>query len=499
MITIKKQPRLLQRIAKIARNNKAIEDVPVTKRNIHVCFKNPDGELETKIIPFTELINTVGKSEFFTGYIDNKVRFYSSLFLILTKPEYTIFEQAFSKYSFTSYKQVLNEGVNVILPLADDVYDQDEFNKLIKSINFTLKSKINVSFDHPIYSKIFTDEKVVTNDQEALVASKYLIDLHVRQLQQLKSQKNKEKANVIKEGLYRVKRLTKDTDVSKEPASLLNVCNFILPKKLKAPFTLDEVFKYSMDSGVCAALAVGLGINEKYIKPLAGGQYTSEKFGCLINQKSDACLYICKDLESKYYGKITYKALKNNKRYSMHELYAAMTNPDNDFNKPTLMTLLLKILDDAGLIDKSVEHLDTPSGLTTAEKEVFFGFKQLSQLKHSVKGQEGDGIVYTNTFAAMWCGVSRITATKAIKKLIALSVIQILEDTSKFVMYLFTQVNQTIINVIDEIKQTVQVKTVIAQSFKGINKNKKIGLTKDKSINNIGLENIGLRYMKTLE
>jgi hypothetical protein len=130
------------------------------------------------------------------------------------------------------------------------------------------------------------------------------------------------------------------------------------------------------------------------------------------------------------------------------------------------MALQMKLLDEVGLIRTTEMEIKVPKDLTPKQLSVLHGFNQLLRLKQAVKGQESDPILFTYSFASLWCSVSRITATSAIKKLVKLNIIYIADQAKHLVQYLFTQF-KTIKEVVkDSLVQTKAIKEFISEDIK---------------------------------
>ena len=387
----------------------------------------------------------------------------------------------------------------MLIPLSNEIFDQQTLDQVLLDINFNLSTKISINFNNPNFC---TSSDYKGHFTTQLINPAKLYQVYKNRLSQLKSKKDQAKIKLISEALYTVNRLTNEADASDKNATHKSFCKFLIPNKLKAPYTTKNIVNYSCDSATCAMIGVSLGINKKYFEQLGLGSDTSEKFSCLINPKQEAVIYICRKLDSQWYGKVTYKNLTTNQRYSMVELYLAIIYPETDFNKPSILAFQMKLLDQCGLLEKYEVDVASPKGFTPGQVKVFNGFKQLLELKHSIKGQEGDSILFTNTFAALWCEVSRITASKALKLMLSQGIISITESIRSMSKYIFTNVNYLIKEVISEVEQARNVTKAIASSFKRPSTKVKSDITnpKQKKVpDKGGLKSLKRRFSSSLK
>lgn len=460
--------RLLKRIDKIA-DLKAKPTINNDLKRPILITTYDQAKFKTETIEFDSLVDATQNKEFFPGYFQEKIHTISSLVFSLSNDAASRFESKYS--SITFLRSELNKNSNsktYIVPLSKDIFEQQTLNNVVTAINYEISSNINITFDTLTYNPTLQFIKIYNSTLSA--GSSFLdvsttIKRHKNQLQQSVSQKNVQKLEQLNLGLYKVKRFNSEAEASSNAAQ--NNDNFFKsPKPLKAPFSLKQVKEYSESLDVAAQSAIGLGIKEKYLKEVYKGQHTSTVFPCLLKEGGDAVIYINKNLESKYFGKLGYKSLSTGDRFTMAELYARLLSPDEEVNKPTLMALQMKLLENIGLIQCEEKNIRIPKDLTPKQLCVLHGFNQLLRLKQSVRGQEGDPILFTYSFASLWCGVSRITATSAIKKLVLANVIYIADKTKHLVSYLFTKIESIKDIVKTAAEQTNEVKQVICEDIK---------------------------------
>lgn len=460
--------RLLKRLDKIAdRNIKAPQNVDL-KRSLLITT-HVDGQFKTETTEIDNLDKITQSEDFYPGYFQGKAHTISCLAFSLTEVLATKFESIFSTTIYwQSQFSKESKSSTYIVPLSQDIFDQQTLDKLLDAINFEIGSSINITFDSSILNPtlhFFKLHNPKLNNKGTFLDLNRTINRHKHQKEQATGQKNIEKLKQLKEGLYKVNRFNNEAEASTS-ATQNNANFFQSPEPLKAPYTLKQVTKYSESLDVAAQMALGLGIKERYLKEVYKGQHTSSTFPCLINEGNEAVIYINRNVESKYFGKLGYKNLNNGDRFTMVELYSKMVSPEDEVNKPTLMALQMKLLDEVGLIETQTSDIKIPKDLTPKQISVLHGFHQLLRLKQSVKGQEGDPILFTYSFASMWCGVSRITATAAIKKLVSTHVIYIADRVKHLTSYLFTKIKSAKEIVEEAVTQTIDIKTFISEDIK---------------------------------
>tara|TARA_B110000211_G_scaffold143489_1_gene163765 strand:+ start:2902 stop:4533 length:1632 start_codon:yes stop_codon:yes gene_type:complete len=500
-IEIPVKSRLLKRLARIA----DLKTSEVNNKDLNrslLITTHVDGLFKTESVDFKQLDKFTNEMEFFPGYFQEKTHTISSLAFSLSDDLSCKFESMYSNIIYwTSQFNSESKSKTFIIPLSHDIFEQQTLDKLLDAINFQVGCKINITFDtasfNPTLHFIKLHNPILHKEGDFLDVAN-TIKRHKNQLQQSSGQKNIKKLKQLKEGLYKVNRFNNEAEAS-DRATQKNVSFLDAPEALKAPYTLKQVTKYSETLEVAAQMALGLGIKEKYLKEIYKGQHTSSTFSCLVNEGNDAVVYINRNVESKYFGKLGYKSLSTGDRFTMAELYTKLLSPDEEVNKPTLMALQMKLLDEIGLLKTESSEIQVPKDLTPKQISVLHGFHQLLRLKQSVKGQEGDPILFTYSFASMWCGVSRITATTAIKKLVSSKIIYIADQAKHLVSYLFTKIKTAKELLEESIAQTKVVKAFICDDIKDRyrkNKGYEIPKARVNKTTMCSLENIGDKYVE---
>jgi hypothetical protein len=475
------QARLDARIEKIKKLSKVV-DTPKSADKKFMVTTNNNGELLYHSLKFPEiskLFNQANQS-IFLGCIHDGVSFHSILNLSIKTEDVSRLLSKLQAHHFSVHPTNTPNYKRILIPLSKQINDEGVFNECIQSISQSVGIRLSANFYTDSFSQIITTEQINTGIYfDIKLFSKALKSERTK----LKTEKHKRKLVAIREGVYRVKRLSSDAKASHKADALQNVSSYSFIGFLKAPFTVSQLIDYSTDPSIGCIMAQGLGIPFKVIQSLRGFS-TSTSFKCLLTG-GDAQLFVAEN-NTRYTGKVTYKILSTGELLSMHEVYVRMLTQRSDFNKPTLMCYMLRLLDDCGLIIKDeVATKDLTSSLSAAEITVFENYKQLTELKHCIKGQEGDPIVFTKTFASLWSNVSRITATKAINKLVSLNVIKYIGDVSDFAAYVFSDFISKTAELVKDQQQTLNTKLAEVAPYKLASEISKESISKYKNTGNI--------------
>jgi hypothetical protein len=396
----------------------------------HISYLNEAGETHYAIVKNSELEQNIAGKRFFAGFASGQVHFYSCLRLAFPADRAGELPVLLKRYRYSCFAQNNDQWLTLLLPLATDIYNADKYDELLNALFYVLQLAHNHKPQWQNATFIALGE-ITTSQQGELIDPQSFIQFAQRKRNQLKAQKNKHRLNAIKTSLYTVKRFNHDKQKTPDTTSIFSIVGL-----LKAPFTLKDVAHYSTETGVGATMASGLGIDKKIIESITKTG-TSKPFKCLLNPDHQAELYICKN-DSFYNGKITYKIKTTGEHLALHEVYGRLIF-GNDLKPPTLMTLLLKLLDDCGLIIRKNTQQSLTEPLTVSEKTTLNGFIQLNDLKQCIKSQSADNaIIFTSTFAAKWCQLSRITVTKCIKNLVEKNLLALTEKISDFATYVLT-------------------------------------------------------------
>ena len=445
------QARLLARIENIKKTRKLVETPKHSDKQFMVTTNN-DGDLEYHSLKFPEVSKLVDKNVFL-GCIHDGVSFHSVLNLSIKTEEVPRLLNKLQTHHFSVHPTNTANYKRVLIPLSKQINDAVVFNECIQSISQSVGITLSSDFLTDSFSQLKTAELVNTGIYfDSKLFSKALKSERTK----LKTEKHKRKLVAIREGVYRVKRLSSDAKASHNADALQNVSSYSFIGFLKAPFTVNQLIDYSTDPSVGCVMAQAIGVPYTAIQSLKGFS-TSTSFKCVLTG-GDAQLFVAEN-NTRYSGKVTYKIISTGERLSMHEVYVRQLTQRSDFNKPTMMCYMLRLLDDCGLIIKNeIMTKDLSSSLSPAELTVFENYKQLTELKHCIKGQEGDPIVFTKTFASLWSNVSRITATKAINKLVSLNVIKYIGDVSDFSAYVFSDFISKTAELVQDQLQTLNTK-----------------------------------------
>lgn len=456
-----KKFRLQSRLEEIARKQKISHDSEHGVRQILITTGNRVSSYE-----FEEIPKVINSHSFFLGYKQfEQVNFISSIVLSVPEEMKSTVSKKLSSYRHITYSSSSNNEVCFLVPLCSDIKDESIAHRLSEALSYELDIKVNISLNDSFVRPKIGSCIVCCNETSSYLNVKSNISKYERLQIYKKTLKKRRKIEQINRELYRVKRLNTDGAYNQNEESVISGL-MRSTEKLKAPYTLKEVKEYSSKIEVSCILAISLGINKSAVKDVMKGKRCRTSFPCILQEKGEAILYINNNIRSHFYGQLTYKSLVTQRRYSMGELYATLLSPNEAVNKPTLMALQLKLLDEAGLIQVPEVEVKTPKNLTNAQLKVYEGFKQLLKLKQAVVGQSDDPILFTYSFAKMWCDVSRITATAAIKSFVKENVIYVANEGEKLKQYLFCTVKSLTEVVKEQLEQTSAVRQVIYSSFR---------------------------------
>ncbi|MDB6373966.1 hypothetical protein [Photorhabdus bodei] len=205
----------------------------------------------------------------------------------------------------------------------------------------------------------------------------------------------------------------------------LELCGFVVPEPLKAPFSQEDFDELLSQPGTWLRAAKYLGFP---IERITHEKPYSRSFSSVIPGVEDnipSCSIALYSENGKY--RVVYQAFNEVHfvsgasgpvKFDLSHIYAMMHSgrriPKEEFPAGTNKVWLTRLLIDAGMIipEEVCDLPDLPEEAVQAER-LYTGFRRLLQCKRVFKEQIADATAFTLTFACYWCRIgNRNTAKK---------------------------------------------------------------------------------------